>query len=81
MDAKKTPLYEEHIKLGGKVVNYAGWFLPVQYEGLVPEHEAVRNNAGLFDVSHMGSINVSGKDAEKFLDFLLYSIFINVEII
>lgn len=71
MEAKKTPLYEEHIKLGGKVVDYAGWLLPVQYEGLVPEHEAVRNKAGLFDVSHMGAINVSGKDAKAYLDFLL----------
>lgn len=71
MKAQKTPLYDEHIKLGGKVVDYAGWFMPVQYEGLVPEHEAVRNKAGLFDVSHMGAINVSGNDAVKYLDFLL----------
>lgn len=71
MVAKKTPLYDEHISLGGKVVDYAGWFLPVQYEGLVVEHEAVRNKAGLFDVSHMGTINISGKDAKAFLDYLL----------
>jgi len=71
MDGRKTPLYEEHVKLGGKIVNYAGWLLPVQYEGLIPEHEAVRNKAGLFDVSHMGSICVRGKEAEKFLDYLL----------
>lgn len=71
MEAKKTPLYDEHVSLGGKIVDFAGWLLPVQYEGLVPEHEAVRNQAGLFDVSHMGAINVSGKDAEVFLDFLL----------
>lgn len=71
MDAKKTPLYDEHVKLGGKVVDYAGWFLPIQYEGLVPEHEAVRNAVGLFDVSHMGVITVKGKDALDFLDYLL----------
>ncbi len=71
MVEKKTPLYEEHRALGGKVVNYAGWLLPVQYEGLVPEHNAVRNAAGIFDVSHMGTINVTGKDAEKFLDYLV----------
>ena len=71
MEARKTPLYDEHINLGGKVVDYAGWLLPVQYEGLVHEHEAVRNKAGLFDVSHMGAINVSGKDAMAYLDFLL----------
>ncbi|HSH36375.1 glycine cleavage system aminomethyltransferase GcvT [Schnuerera sp.] len=71
MVAKKTPLYDEHVKLGGKVVDYAGWFLPVQYEGLIPEHEAVRNAAGLFDVSHMGEIVVKGKDALAYLQYLL----------
>ena len=71
MEAKKTPLYDEHVKLGGKVVDYAGWYLPVQYEGLVAEHEAVRNAAGLFDVSHMGEIEIRGKEATAFLDYLL----------
>ncbi len=71
MEAKKTPLYEEHIKLGGKVVDYAGWYLPIQYEGLVAEHEAVRNAAGLFDVSHMGEIVIKGAQATAFLDYLL----------
>jgi aminomethyltransferase len=71
MDAKKTPLYDEHLKVGGDVVDYAGWFLPVQYEGLVPEHEAVRNAVGLFDVSHMGEITVKGKDALAFVNYLM----------
>ena len=71
MDGKKTPLYEEHNLLKGKIVNYAGWLLPVQYEGLVPEHNAVRNAAGIFDVSHMGSIFVKGKDSKEFLDYLM----------
>lgn len=71
MVAKKTPLYEEHVKLGGKVVDYGGWYLPVQYEGLIAEHEAVRNEAGLFDVSHMGEIFVKGKDALAYLQYLL----------
>ncbi|NLJ97884.1 MAG: glycine cleavage system aminomethyltransferase GcvT [Tissierellia bacterium] len=71
MVAKKTPLYDEHVKLGGKVVDYAGWYLPVQYEGLIAEHEAVRNAAGLFDVSHMGEIVVKGKDALAYLQYLL----------
>jgi len=71
MSAKKTPLYDEHIKLGGNVVDYAGWYLPVEYEGLVPEHEAVRNHVGLFDVSHMGEITVKGKDAIKFVNYLM----------
>ncbi len=71
MDAKKTPLYDEHVSLGGKVVDYAGWYLPVQYEGLVAEHEAVRNAVGLFDVSHMGEITIKGKDALAFVDYLM----------
>jgi len=71
MTAKKTPLYEEHVKLGGKIVDYAGWLLPVQYEGLIAEHNAVRSTAGLFDVSHMGGIVVKGKDALAFLQYLL----------
>lgn len=71
MSAKKTPLYDEHVKLGGNVVDYAGWYLPVEYEGLVPEHEAVRNAVGLFDVSHMGEITVKGKDAIKFVNYLM----------
>lgn len=71
MDGKKTPLYEEHSSLKGKIVNYAGWLLPVQYEGLVPEHNAVRNAAGIFDVSHMGSIFIKGKDSREFLDYLM----------
>ncbi|MBU5438601.1 glycine cleavage system aminomethyltransferase GcvT [Tissierella sp. MSJ-40] len=71
METKKTPLYNEHVSLGGKVVDYAGWFLPVQYEGLVAEHEAVRNAVGLFDVSHMGEITIKGKDALAFVDYLM----------
>ncbi len=68
--AKKTPLYEEHIKAGGKVVDYAGWMLPVEYTGLVREHEVVRNAVGVFDVSHMGEITIKGPDARKFADYL-----------
>lgn len=71
MEAKKTPLYDEHVSLGGKVVDYAGWYLPVQYEGLVAEHEAVRNAVGLFDVSHMGEITIKGKDSLAFVDYLM----------
>ncbi|MDO4798964.1 MAG: glycine cleavage system aminomethyltransferase GcvT [Bacillota bacterium] len=68
--AKKTPLYEAHGKAGGKVVDYAGWFLPVEYKGLVTEHEAVRTRVGMFDVSHMGEIALLGKDARRFADYL-----------
>ncbi len=79
MVAKKTPLYDEHVKLGGKVVDYAGWFLPVQYEGLIQEHEAVRNAAGLFDVSHMGEIVVKGKDSLAYLQHLLTNDIASIE--
>ena len=79
MVAKKTPLYDEHVRLGGKVVDYAGWFLPVQYEGLIQEHEAVRNAAGLFDVSHMGEIVVKGKDALAYLQYLLTNDIASIE--
>ena len=79
MVAKKTPLYDEHVRLGGKVVDYAGWFLPVQYEGLIAEHEAVRNAAGLFDVSHMGEIVIKGEDALPYLQYLLTNDIASIE--
>jgi len=71
VETKKTPLYDEHVKLGGKIVDYAGWFLPVQYEGILVEHEAVRTKAGIFDVSHMGEVMVRGKEALNYLQYLL----------
>ena len=64
---KKTPLYNRHVELGAKIIDFGGWALPVQYTGIIAEHECVRENAGLFDVSHMGEIHVSGRDAEKFI--------------
>lgn len=71
MDLKKTPLYDEHINLKGKMVDYAGWSLPVQYEGIIAEHEAVRTKAGMFDVSHMGEVLIKGKGALDYLQHLL----------
>ena len=68
---KKTPLYEKHIQLNGKIIDFGGWALPVEYSGIIPEHEAVRSKAGIFDVSHMGQISVRGQDAEKFLQMVL----------
>lgn len=62
---RRTPLYEEHKAAGAKLVDFAGWEMPVQYEGIRAEHEAVRNQAGLFDVSHMGEAVFRGPDAEK----------------
>ena len=67
----KTPLYEEHEKLGGKIVPFAGYLLPVQYEGVIAEHMCVRNDVGLFDVSHMGEITLKGKGALASLNHLL----------
>lgn len=68
--SKKTALYDRHSALGAKLVEFAGWMMPLQYRGIIPEHQAVRQRAGIFDVSHMGRINVEGTDAEKALDFL-----------
>lgn len=68
---KKTPLFEVYEKYGGKIIDFAGWALPVQYEGITQEHETVRNMAGLFDVSHMGEVEVKGKDALAFVNHII----------
>ncbi len=68
---KKTPLYEKHNELGGKIIDFGGWALPVQYTGIIEEHEQVRKAAGLFDVSHMGEIIIKGQDAEIFIQNLV----------
>lgn len=68
---RKTALLEEHIKLNGKIIDFAGWELPVEYTGILSEHHAVRKAAGLFDVSHMGEVDVLGKDAAKFVQNLV----------
>ncbi len=66
-EPRKTPLYDRHVELAGRIVDFAGWWLPVQYAGILEEHRAVREQAGLFDVSHMGEIRVTGPDAEAFV--------------
>ncbi len=70
-EPRKTPLYEAHVAAGGKIVDFHGWLLPVQYGGILKEHECVRTKAGLFDVSHMGEIEVGGEDAQAFLQRML----------
>lgn len=70
---KKTILYDEHLKLGAKMVEYAGYAMPVEYQGLTEEHLAVRNSCGIFDVSHMGEIAIKGKEAKKFVNYLVTS--------
>jgi len=67
---RRTPLFSRHGELGGKLVGFAGWELPVQYAGVISEHQAVRSGAGLFDVSHMGEVFVDGPEAEKALNAL-----------
>ncbi|PYR89968.1 MAG: glycine cleavage system aminomethyltransferase GcvT [Acidobacteria bacterium] len=62
---KKTPLHARHRALGARMVDFAGWDMPVEYTGIVDEHMAVRTRAGLFDVSHMGEIEIAGADALK----------------
>jgi aminomethyltransferase len=71
VDLRRTPLYEQHVELGGKLVDFAGWEMPVQYEGIKEEHSAVRTHAGMFDVSHMGEVEVEGPGALAFLQRVL----------
>lgn len=71
MSLKRTPLHGEHERLGARLVEFAGWEMPVQYEGIKAEHQAVRTRAGLFDVSHMGEVAFRGPDAERALQRLL----------
>jgi aminomethyltransferase len=67
----RTPLYDRHVALGARLVPFAGWEMPVQYEGVIPEHVAVRRDCGVFDVSHMGEFEVDGPGAREFLQRLL----------
>jgi aminomethyltransferase len=67
----QTALVDRHRALGAKLIPFAGWEMPVQYQGLVEEHKAVRSAAGLFDLSHMGELWVNGADAARFLEFAL----------
>ncbi len=64
---KKTPLYKKHLELKGKIVDFAGFELPVEFSGIIKEHLNVRSSLGIFDVSHMGEIEIKGKNAIEFL--------------
>ena len=68
---KSTPLLEVHKELGARIVPFSGWQMPIQYSGLIQEHLCVRNAVGLFDVSHMGEVDVRGSDALKFIQKLI----------
>lgn len=70
MSEKKTCLYEKHVQLGAKMVSFGGFTMPIQYSDIVDEHNAVRKACGVFDVSHMGEVLVTGRDAERFVQHI-----------
>jgi aminomethyltransferase len=71
MKLKKTPLYEKHVALNAKIIDFGGWAMPVQYTNVIDEHKATRNAAGLFDICHMGEIEVKGPQALNLLQLVL----------
>jgi aminomethyltransferase len=68
---KKTPLYDEHVRLGAKMIPFGDWIMPVQYSGIIDEHQAVRKNVGVFDISHMGQLVATGARAAAWLNEML----------
>jgi aminomethyltransferase len=68
---KKTPLYDEHVRLGAKMIPFGDWIMPVQYSSILEEHQAVRNNVGVFDISHMGQLIATGPPAGAWLNEML----------
>ncbi len=71
VDVKLTPLYERHISLGAKMVDFAGYKMPLQYTGIIDEHNTVRNKAGIFDLSHMGEIEIRGESSVDFVNYIV----------
>lgn len=69
-DLKRTPIAERHVEAGAKMVDFSGWYMPVSYKGIIDEHHTVRNNVGVFDLGHMGQLDVTGPDAEAFLQYV-----------
>src|SRR5256885_14850064 len=68
---KKTPLYDEHVRLGARMVPFGDWVMPVQYSGIIDEHQAVRRNVGVFDISHMGQLVATGPATAGWLNQML----------
>lgn len=68
---KQTALYQQHLDANGKIVDFGGWDMPIHYGSQVQEHNVVREDAGMFDVSHMTIVDVTGPDAEAYLQKLL----------
>lgn len=79
-ELKKTPLFHNHVELGAKMVPFTGYSMPIQYEGIVAEHKAVRTACGIFDVCHMGEIRVSGKGAHDFVNGLVTNALERIEV-
>ncbi len=67
---KRTPFYDFHVNQGAKMVEFAGWEMPMLYRSIIEEHRQVRRSGGFFDVSHMGRLRFTGRDAQRFLDHL-----------
>jgi aminomethyltransferase len=76
---KKTPFYDVHIGAGAKMVDFGGYAMPVQYTGIIDEHNRVRNSVGVFDVSHMGEIEVRGENAMRFVQYVTLNDVTNIE--
>ena len=76
---RRTPLFEQHLQLGARLAPFAGWEMPLSYEGILAEHAAVRTHAGMFDVSHMGQVEVEGPAALAFLQRLLSNDVVAIE--
>jgi aminomethyltransferase len=74
-DLKRTPLFETHLSSTAKMVDFGGWHMPVQYSSIIEEHSAVRNAVGLFDVSHMGEIEVRGPQALELVNYVATSFY------
>jgi aminomethyltransferase len=75
---KKTPLYDVHVNLGARIINYHNFLMPLQYDGIISEHQNVRNNAGIFDISHMGEIVIDGKGATELVQRIITNDVINL---
>ena len=70
MENKRTCLYDKHVALGALISPFGGFDMPIQYSGIIDEHQAVRQHCGVFDVSHMGEVVVKGKDAERYVNHI-----------
>jgi len=75
----KTPFYDKHVKLGGQVVDFHGWYLSMQFSGIPDEHKAVREGVGMFDVSHMGNFKITGKGSQDFFNHTLTNRYDNIK--